>query len=71
MEIFTHDPTPLVQGARSQKVKSLNTGNMKAGPTVSPQPDKIGGDSKVELGKRGSSRHPENDPPCDLSHSRG
>ena len=41
----------LVQGARSQKVERLNTRNMKAGPTVSPQPNKTGGDGKVEVGR--------------------
>ena len=44
-------PMPLVQGARSQNVKSLNTRNMKAGPAVSSQPKGTGGDSKVEVGR--------------------
>ena len=36
VEIIAHAPAPLVQGAGSQKVESLNTRNIKAGPTVSP-----------------------------------
>ena len=57
VEIITHAPTPLVQGARSWKVESLNTGNMKAGPAVSPQPNETGRGWQSRSRKRGSSRH--------------
>ena len=43
-------PTPLAWGARSRRVKNLNIGDMRADPTVSPQPDGIGGDGRVEAG---------------------
>ena len=51
MVTIAHASMPLAQGARSQRVKNLNIGNMKADPAVSPQPDEIGEDSRVEAGR--------------------
>ena len=50
VETITHAPMPLMQWAGSQRVKNLNIGNMRADPTVSPQPNEIGEDGRVKAG---------------------
>ena len=51
VETNARTPAPLAQGARSQRVKNLNIKDMRADSTVSPQPNEIGEDGRVEAGR--------------------